>query len=283
MVKVNIRDKNFGGEPSSCHKGINKYVEWEFSNTPASKSCFITDLCLPDAYKASGVKRKIAWILEQRAIHPQAYEWIEQNNKLFDFVLTFDTDLLNRGENFLYYPHGRCHINGSPIVEVDTSHGQYNFKKSKTCSIIASSKNFTTGHQLRHKVIKNKYDDVDEYGYGYKPVESKRESLDEYRFSITIENSIQPGYWTEKIVDCFATQTIPIFWGDRSIAEHFDENGILFFNDMNELEEILNQIRKNGQEMYESRQVAIRKNYYLVEQYRIPEDWMYLKYPFLFN
>lgn len=283
MVKVNIRDKNFGGEPSSCHKGINKYVEWEFGNTPASKSCFITDLCLPDVYKAKGVKRKIAWILEPRAIHPQVYEWIEQNNRLFDFVLTFDTDLINRGENFLYYPHGRCWINGSPTVEVETGHGQYNLKKSKTCSIIASSKNFTTGHQLRHKIIQSKYDDVDVFGYGYKPVESKRESLDEYRFSITIENSIQPGYWTEKIVDCFATQTIPIFWGDRSIAEHFDENGILFFNDMNELEEILNQISENGQEMYESRRQAIRRNYYLVEQYRIPEDWMYLKYPFLFN
>jgi hypothetical protein len=283
MVNINIRDKNFSGEPSSCHKGTNKHVEWEFGNTLASKSCFITDLCLPDVYKASGVKRKIAWILEPRAIHPQVYEWIEQNNKLFDFVLTFDANLLNRGENFLYYPHGRCHINGSPIVEVDTSQGQYNLKKSKTCSIIASSKNFTPGHQLRHKIIKNKYDDVDEYGYGYKPVESKRESLDEYYFSITIENSIQPGYWTEKIVDCFATQTIPIYWGDESVLEHFDGEGILFFKDPSELEEILKQIRKNGHEIYKSRQHAILKNYHLVEQYRIPEDWMYNKYPFLFN
>ena len=91
MVKTNIRDKNFGGEPSSCHKGTNKFVEWDFGDEAVSNSCFITDLCLQDVYKASGVKRKVAWILEPRAIHPQVYEWIEKNNKLFDYVLTFDS------------------------------------------------------------------------------------------------------------------------------------------------------------------------------------------------
>jgi hypothetical protein len=273
MVKINIRDKNFGGEPSSCHKGINKYVEWEFGNTLASKSCFITDLCLPDVSKASGVKRKIAWILEPRAIHPQVYDWIEKNNRLFDFVITFDTDLINRGENFLYYPHGRCWINGEPTTT----------EKNKLCSIIASSKNFTSGHQLRHKIIQTQYNDVDVFGYGYKPVDSKREALDAYKFSITIENSIQPGYWTEKVVDCFATKTIPIFWGDRSICDHFDSDGIIFFNNLTTLEEILEEVRINGDALYQSRKVAIDKNFERVEEYRIPEDWMYVNYPFIFN
>lgn len=295
MVKINIRDKNFGGEPSSCHKGVNKYVEWDFSNTPVSKSCFITDLCLPDVYKASGVKRKIAWILEPRAIHPQVYEWIEHNNKLFDFVLTFDTDLVNRGENFLYYPHGRCWINGEPTVpvtgyssNVDDNNIVYQtffpfYTKSKDCSIIASSKNFTEGHKMRHAIINSKYEGVDVFGYGYKPVDSKREALDAYRFSITIENSIQPGYWTEKIVDCFATQTIPIFWGDKSVTEHFDEDGIIFINSLAELEDVLEEIRVNGEDMYSKRKMSILNNFAAVEAYRIPEDWMYLKYPFLFN
>ena len=88
MVEVNIRDKNFGGEPSSCHKGVNKYVKWNFSNKPVSDACFITDMCLNDIHKASGVKRKVAWLLEPSAIHPHIYQWIEQNNRLFDFVLT---------------------------------------------------------------------------------------------------------------------------------------------------------------------------------------------------
>ena len=273
MVKINIRDKNFGGEPSSCHKGVNKHVQWEFGNDPVSKSCFITDLCLTDVLKAKGVKRKIAWILEPRAIHPHVYQWIEQNNRLFDYVFTFDTDLIERGENYLYYPHGRCWINGEPTTT----------NKDKHCSIIASGKNFAIGHQLRHTIIQNKYQGVDVFGYGYKPVESKREALDAYKFSITIENSIQPGYWTEKIVDCFATKTIPIFWGDKSICDHFDGGGILFFDKLTTLEEILEAIRFDGDNLYQTRIDAINKNFELVEKYRIPEDWMYETYPFLFN
>lgn len=273
MVKVNIRDQNFGGELSSCHKGINKYVQWEFDNALVSRSCFITDLCLQDVIKAKNVRRKIAWILEPRAIHPHVYQWIEQNNRLFDFVLTFDSNLIDRGENFLYYPHGRCWINGEPTT----------LEKTKLCSIIASGKNFAPGHHLRHQVIQNKYDCVDVFGYGYKPVADKREALDAYYFSITIENSIQPGYWTEKIVDCFATKTIPIFWGDSSISNYFDNDGILFFDSINKLEEILKELHHDGVNLYNSKLKAIDKNFELVEQFRIPEDWMFKNYPFLFN
>ena len=286
MVKINIRDKNFGGEPSSCHNGVNKYVEWEFNNIPTSNSCFITDLCLLDVYKATNVKLKIAWILEPKAIHPGVYDWIEKNNQLFDFVLTFDLDLINKGENFLYYPHGRCWINGkSEYINTDKYSVPVSYKKDKSCSIIASAKNFTPGHQLRHQIIQqfNTQNLFDVYGYGYNPIDSKRQALDRYKFSITIENSIQPGYWTEKIVDCFATQTIPIFWGDSSINEHFNANGIIHFTTINELRQILNEINKNGHQIYNSKLKYIQENFQTVEKYRIPEDWLYINYPFLFN
>lgn len=272
MVRINIRDKNFAGEKSSCHKGVNKFVEWEFGNIPVSKSCFITDQCIGDIYKASGVKRKIAWILEPRAIFPNVYDWIEQNNKLFDFVLTFDTDLVNKGENFLYYPHGRCWINN--YVEVD---------KSNKTSIIASVKNYTIGHRLRHEVISRLGNSIDVFGSGYKPIEEKEESLSPYKFSITIENSIQTGYWTEKIVDCFATKTIPIFWGDTSVNDTFNKDGIIHFNTLEELDSIMSDIKNNGDAIYESKIKAIEENFIAAEQYRIPEDWIYTNYPFLFN
>lgn len=290
MVTINIRDKNFGGEPSSCHKGVNKQVKWEFGNTPVSKSCFITDLCLPDVFKASGVKRKIAWILEPRAIHPQVYDWIEKNNKLFDYVLTFDLDLVDRGENFLYYPHGRCWINGKS-KDITPMNDQFKWGmtlfgplKDRNCSIIASTKNFTEGHQLRHKVIQSNLPDLDVYGYGYKPVDNKRDALDRYRFSVTIENSIQRGYWTEKVVDCFATMTVPIFWGDKEgLSTHFNKDGILFADNLQDIKILVDQVSKDGEAMWEKMANAIHENYHKVEQYRIPEDWIYTAYPFLFN
>lgn len=274
MVEVNIRDKNFGGEPSSCHKGINKHVKWNFTNTPVSDTCFITDLCLSDIYKAKGVKRKVAWILEPRAIHGHVYEWIEANNRLFDYVLTFDKNLLSKGENYLYYPHGRCWINDFK---------DFKGKKENKVSIVASSKNFAEGHKLRHTVIKEYQEDIDVFGYGYNPVDSKTEALAPHKFSITIENCRQPGYWTEKIVDCFATKTIPIFWGDSDINNYFDKDGIIYFNDINELGKILKDLKVNGDKIYADKKDAIDRNFELVEDYRIPEDWMYNKYEFLFT
>lgn len=271
MVEVNIRDKNFGGEPSSCHKGVNKHVKWNFTNTPVSDTCFLTDMCLQDIHKASGVKRKVAWLLEPNAIHPHMYEWIQTNNKLFDYVLTFDEDLISKGQNYLYYPHGRCWINNYEDL-----------KKENKVSIIASSKNFTEGHQLRHKVI-DKFKDIEVFGYGYNPVENKEDSLSKYMYSITIENCRQPGYWTEKIVDCFATKTIPIFWGDDAVSDFFDPEGIIYFNSQEELGEVLEDLKVNGDAIFESKKAAVEKNFKLVETYRIPEDWMYNNYRFLFK
>tara|TARA_R110002110_G_scaffold408497_1_gene630116 strand:+ start:88 stop:906 length:819 start_codon:yes stop_codon:yes gene_type:complete len=272
MVKTNIRDKNFGGEPSSCHKGTNKFVEWDFGDEAVSNSCFITDLCLQDVYKASGVKRKVAWILEPRAIHPQVYEWIEKNNKLFDYVLTFDSYLLAKGQNFLYYPHGRCWIQEHLDVE-----------KKNEVSIIASGKDFAEGHKLRHSVIKEFEDDLSVFGYGYNPVDDKAEALSPYKYSVTIENCQQPGYWTEKIVDAFATKSIPLFWGAPEVGDYFDPDGIIHFQTTEDLKSILEHLKKNGDDVYEEKKEAIEKNYNLVETYRIPEDWIYVNYPFLFN
>jgi len=34
-------------------------------------------------------------------------------------------------------------------------------------------------------------------------------------------------YFTEKILDCFRTRTVPIYWGCTNIREHFEADGII--------------------------------------------------------
>ena len=272
-VRINIRDKNFGypAETSSCRGGTNKHVEWAFDNELVSKTCFFTDICLPDVQKLSPgvVKRKVAMINEPRAILPQVYEWIGANNRLFDFVLTYDKTLLDRGENFLYYPHGRIWINN-----------YNNDEKTSTCSIFASPHRTTIGHQMRHDVIDRFGDKMDKFGKEYQHVEFKEDGLSKYYFSITIENSIQEYYWTEKITDCFATKTVPIYWGSKSVLDHFNKDGIILFDKIDDLEGILSTLTP---EMYNGMLPAIEDNFEKVEEYRTPEDWMYNEYPFLFD
>ena len=51
-------------------------------------------------------------------------------------------------------------------------------------------------------------------------VGSKREALEQYKFSICYENARDiPGYVTEKIFDCFLAGCIPIYWGANDIAD----------------------------------------------------------------
>ena len=95
-----------------------------------------------------------------------------------------------------------------------------------------------------------------------------------------IQNSIQEYYWTEKVIDCFATKTIPIFWGSKSVADHFNPDGIIFFDDVSQLEEIFANM---SEDQYTSMLPAIEDNFNRVEEYRIPEDWMFKTYPFLFE
>ena len=99
-------------------------------------------------------------------------------------------------------------------------------------------------------------------------------------FSVTIENSIQEYYWTEKVVDCFATKTVPIFWGSREVCAHFDNDGIFIFVTIDELESILNDMTPD---LYEKMLPAVERNFDKVEEYGIPEDWCFKKYPFLFE
>ena len=41
-------------------------------------------------------------------------------------------------------------------------------------------------------------------------------------------------YFNEKIIDCFFSGTIPIYWGTKNISKYFDENGIIFFPNIDE-------------------------------------------------
>ena len=270
-MKVNIRDKNFSHVPCSSLYNECKYFEWYRGNNLLSKSCFFTDLCLLEIKKNPKSEINIAWLLEPRSISSHIYEWVEKNNNLFDYVLTYDQNLVNKGENYLYYPHGMCWIKNY----VDKP-------KTKMCSIFASEKAMTEGHRLRHQVIDYNGEQMDCFGeYVLNRLENKEDGLTDYRYSVTIENAILPGYWTEKLLDCFATKTIPIYYGDRnSVNKFFNKNGIIYFNSLNDIDLVLANM---SEEDYNMRLSAVEENFNKVDLYRVPENWIFENYKFLFE
>jgi hypothetical protein len=62
---------------------------------------------------------------------------------------------------------------------------------------------------------------IDVFGKGRKLIRDKSEGLDRYMYSIAIENSSSPDYWTEKLSDCFLSMTVPIYVGAPNINEYF--------------------------------------------------------------
>jgi hypothetical protein len=102
--------------------------------------------------------------------------------------------------------------------------------KPRRVSLIASEKRFLTGHALRHEIadwVTASGQDVDIMGRGYKPFDRREDGFEAYQFSVVIENSQQPGYFTEKLIDAFLCDAIPIYWGAPDISDFFDPRGMV--------------------------------------------------------
>ena len=267
-IKVDIIDNNFVSYDRSCcrfQRPAN--IEWDPTLKSGSRSIFLTDESIPTVDTLNTDQQKVAWLLEPRAVIPHIYSYIENNYDKFDFILTYDDTLVNMGPKFLFYPFGCCwvhpYITGAKLEKTDH------------ISIIASGKNQTIGHQLRHRVIKEldmvSNPLIDVLGNGYKPFKNKKDGLEKYKFSIVIENSIQDTYFTEKIIDCFATKTVPIYYGTSKIANFFDKDGIISFNTVEELKEILDDLSDKD---YEKMSKGIEKNFNSYKYFVVPENFI---------
>lgn len=172
-------------------------------------------------------------LLESDLITPNFDDYIL--NK-FDLILTWRIEILEK------IKHSKKFLYGTKWVDefLDTS------LKENRVSFFTSNKAFTSGHLFRHEAF-NYVSNISKSVYGLEMnyimtpprIESKNSILNNYKFSVIMENSFKDNYFTEKIIDCFATKTIPIYWGCPNISEYFDENGIIKFNNIYELSEIL--------------------------------------------
>jgi hypothetical protein len=259
--KIKIVDHMFAHAKYSTDFQESKYIDWDRTPIlPTDDVIFYTDYSLDQVRQN---KTSYAWLLESPEITAQSYKWISFNNNKFTKVLTHNKELLDRGENFIFCPTGGCWIKPED---------QKIYQKSKIVSTIASAKRITHGHMLRHQAIQQFRNNIDVYGRGYKPIDYKLDGLKDYAFSITIENTKKDYYFTEKLIDCFMTGTVPIYWGCPSIDIFFNKDGMIIFDNVDELEDILNNLTIDK---YNTMKDAILYNFIIAKQYRIAEDYIY--------
>jgi hypothetical protein len=217
-----------------------------------------------DGYNSSNNSFKILWVKESEAISHFKNIAIDNKDK-FDVILTFDEEVLEKCNNAHLMLFGTAWVH------------DYQFPEKKfQISHLTGGKNYATGHKLRQKVHykQNKINQpkdfyVSKYGgvenfENNKILRDDKSPLFDSQFHICIENTQNSNYFTEKIIDCFVTKTIPIYFGAPNIGKYFDINGILVVNNF---EDILSVCNSLTEEDYISRIFYLEKNFELSQKY----------------
>jgi hypothetical protein len=279
MRKFNLIDDSFNHHTSV---GLKDYsvagrestnIIWDRSLSDQNLITFYSNEKVLDIEKNLTPKEKSYGLLfESRAIITGTYERIESDLNKFEKFFTHNSNFLKKYNNCYWIPGGGIWIGGKYGGGEIRIHD-----KNKLCSIVSSNKRMCDLHNFRLDIVnylsKNYSPKVTIFGVnGWKPI---WESLNDYMFSIVVENYQDELYFTEKILNCFATGTIPIYLGAKNIGEKFNMEGILQFNNINELKVIMSNLNEN---VYHERFEAIKDNFERCQNYKIIEDFIYNNY-----
>ena len=144
-----------------------------------------------------------------------------------------------------------------PLNYIDQQNEFNLVNKNKFCTIVYSSE-----YESREKYINliSQYKNIDVFGknkfnnFLEEGENNKLSHLSSYKFSLAMENQISDGYITEKLLHAKISGNIPIFYGDSSVKEDFNQNCFIYINenDDSDLIHIIEELDKN-ESMYKSK------------------------------
>ncbi|MCL2295439.1 MAG: glycosyltransferase [Spirochaetes bacterium] len=234
--------------------------------------------------------KKFGMLVEAEVIVPDDYKIFSKNKGLendFNLIFTYSDKILESIPNSRYVPYYIRPWYGFSYMMEDSSGAKIsktslsieNCKnKTKNISMIASGKNFVPLHRFRNAIaMQCKTQKIaDTYGTfdGGKYCDIS-EPFKDYRFSIVVENEITSYGFTEKITNCFAAMTIPVYLGASKIDKLFNIDGIIQFSAKDDIKDI---VKKCTKEFYEERIPAIIDNFNRVNINKSANDIIYENY-----
>lgn len=273
-----ISDREFAHAP--YWPGGCRYIFWDRYNY-GLRNHFYSHY---EAFNTVGKpERKFALLMESRSVNPGSYKkFIREKSYIeneFDRVFTYDDEILCALGNAKFVPFCAGYWYGRYDSTAILPPGNY-ARKTRNISILSSDKTSTHLHRLRKSLAEICRDNnlADTYGtFDGGEWVTPEIPLKDYRYSIIIENDITPYFFTEKITNCFAAQTIPIYLGATRINDFFDRNGIITLTEKNagNIREILSQCTE---EEYMRRLPSVMENFRRVKEYENPFDYMHLRY-----
>lgn len=256
-----------------------KYFMWDRCNYGLDTHFYAHNNML---FTSGQPRRKFGLLIESKQIVPDNYLIFKKNRGLadeFDAIFTYDDELLNSLPNAKFFPScaGVWYGDRQGIFCWDKECYQ---KKNKQVSIVSSDKRMCHLHEIRIELSKvcKRNGLADTFGTfdGGKQCLID-DSLTDYRYSIVIENDISDYFFTEKIINCFASQTIPIYLGARKINKFFNVDGIIMLNE-SQIGDIESVLRKCTVEYYQEHLEAVIDNFHRAHEYQNVYDWLYEHY-----
>lgn len=189
---------------------------------------------------------KIYFQSEPDAVY-SCYDYLKDNQYKYDYILCYNDEIIDKNKLIINW------TGGTWIKEFPDIH----LKKFKI-SMLTGWKNWTYGHQKRHILYNNQLQfnnypitffrsgagtllpEINNNPILKTSLQSKIDLFKEYQYSITIENCREKNVFTEKIIDCLITKTIPIYYGCPNINEYFDITGWIIL----ETDDIINELKE---------------------------------------
>lgn len=186
--------------------------------------------------------------------------------KYFDAVFCYHQELVDY-PNCHFLPFGTCWV-------LDWKEVNKNFSVSH----LTGAKMLSFGHKIRHDVnlnqnlitvpknfyISNRVS-VTPNPHDNKEIKESKDPLFASQFHVCIENVKQNNFFTEKLIDCLATKTVPIYYGPDNIGEFFNLNGMFIANS---LEEIIDACNSLNEHTYNQMKDAIEDNFLRAKKYK---------------
>lgn len=272
-MKVNLYDSSFIDDASSVRGRAPAHFVYDRTQTEGEIDLFTNTDILQINSGAMSAENTYLWIFESPDVIPHIFNHCHEAFNHCNQVFTYHPRLLRD------FPD-KCKFIPAMGTWIGTEYAGGEFKiydKSSHLSMLASSKSFTKGQRLRLDVAQKIYQDKsgDVWGTSVgKPLDQIVGALAPYRFSIAMENAVLDNYFTEKILNCFAVGTIPIYYGAPNIGDYFNMDGIVMLDHTKGLG-VLDEL---DEDYYNSRADAIQDNLERAQKYLCPEDIIYEQY-----
>ena len=127
-------------------------------------------------------------------------------------------------------------------------------KKSKFCNFVFSNPRGEARNILFHEL--SQYKRVDAGGMVFNniggTVSDKLQFIDQYKFTISFENSEHEGYTTEKLVHPKLVDSIPIYWGNPLVSLDWNTESFVNYYDHMSIRKMIEYIKEidNNESLY---------------------------------